>query len=72
MEQRAVCQVREVAVLGLPASAEVNWFAFFGGFFVVALGIAAYYVTGQWQVLELGSLGLLVILVLIAPRGRRR
>ena len=36
----------------------VNWFAF--------------YVTGQWQVLELGSLGLLALLVLLAPRRRRK
>lgn len=49
----------------------MNWFAFLGGFAAVAAGIAAYYVTGQWSVLACGLAGLLVILVLIAPRRRK-
>lgn len=44
-------------------------FAFFGGFAVTALGIAARYVTGDWSVLTLGIIILLVILVL--GSGRR-
>jgi|HubBroStandDraft_1064217.scaffolds.fasta_scaffold1229207_1 hypothetical protein len=42
------------------------WFAFLGGFSVVALGFIADYVTGSWSILAWGIAGLLAALCLIA------
>jgi hypothetical protein len=69
--------------LSLPAGQEdhtAQWykllsmskFAFFGGFTAVALGITGYYVTGTWEILLCGCLGLFVILILLAAGGNKK